>query len=129
MYSPLLNVCIRAVTGDSKEERYVFTKRGAKHKNGDRNHTRATKATNSGYWEETGSEEHMSPPPNQNLGMPIKGVKKTLVFNIGKSPNYTSPTDWFMHEYSLVYKVSFIFQTQFIYNIIAKFVKNYLIKS
>lgn len=87
--------------GDSIEERYVFTKKGSKYKNGNQH----SRATNSGYWEETGSEIHIFPPPSQNLGVmtTMKGVKKSLVFHVGKSPN-SSPTDWFMHEYSLVCK-------------------------
>ncbi|XP_021775743.1 NAC domain-containing protein 41-like [Chenopodium quinoa] len=88
--------------GDSMEERYVFTKKGGRHKKRNQNN-RSSRATNSGYWEDTGSEMHISPPPSQNFEtMIITGIKKTLVYHMGRAPN-GSPTDWYMNEYSLVY--------------------------
>lgn len=86
--------------GDPEEERYFFTKKEVKY----RSRKRTNRATSSGYWKATGSDKHIHPPPRQNLGMPIKGLRKTFVFYRGKSPNGCR-TDWFMHEYSLLLNV------------------------
>ena len=91
------------IVDNSMEEKYFFTKKGPKYKNKNRN----TRATRNGYWKVIdGSEIHLFPPSNVNLGMMmIKGVKKTLVYHFSNNV----PSDWFMHEYSLVYnKVSCI---------------------
>lgn len=82
--------------GESMEDRYFFTKKGAKYISGNNKYRTA----NNGCWEVSGSEEHISPPPNQNLDM-MMGIKKTLVFKIRKFPNNCRRTDWLMHEYSL----------------------------
>ncbi|CAO2818310.1 unnamed protein product [Amaranthus hypochondriacus] len=90
--------------GDSMEEKYVFTKKETKYKN----KSQYKRATRSGYWDIiNGSEKHMFPPPNTNLGrMIMKGIKKTWVFHFGRSPNNQHPTHWFMHEYSLALDVN-----------------------
>ncbi|KAL2935567.1 NAC domain-containing protein 83 [Bienertia sinuspersici] len=81
----------------AKEEKYVFTKKGAKYMNKNQNHRR----TNNGYWKViNGSEKHIFPSSNLNLGnmmMMMKGVKKTLAYHFSNN----APTDWLMHEYSL----------------------------
>uniref|UniRef100_A0A7C9D3T6 NAC domain-containing protein n=1 Tax=Opuntia streptacantha TaxID=393608 RepID=A0A7C9D3T6_OPUST len=86
--------------GDPEEERYFFTKKEAKYRRG----SRTNRTTSSGYWKATGTEKHLSPPPDQsNLGSvtTMKGLKKAFGFYRGKSPNGRR-TDWYMHEYSLL---------------------------
>ncbi|KAK7411022.1 hypothetical protein VNO78_02354 [Psophocarpus tetragonolobus] len=77
-----------------EQERYFFSSKEAKYRNGNR----MNRTTNSGYWKATGSDKKISSSIS-NLG--IAGVRKTLVFYEGKSPN-GSRTDWIMHEYRLV---------------------------
>ncbi|OVA09625.1 NAC domain [Macleaya cordata] len=78
--------------GDWEQERYYFSTREAKYRNGNR----TNRATGSGYWKATGIDKQIvAPRSNQVVGM-----KKTLVFYRGKPPN-GSRTDWIMHEYRL----------------------------
>lgn len=51
----------------------------------------------SGYWKATGSDKKLTSSRNSD----IVGIRKTLVFYEGNSPN-GSKTDWIMHEYRLV---------------------------
>lgn len=61
------------------------------------------RTTKSGYWKATGSEKKVirisSSISNNNVG--LAGIRKSLVFYKGKSPN-GSRSDWIMHEYRLV---------------------------
>lgn len=78
--------------GDWEQERYFFTTREAKYRNGNR----PNRATGSGYWKATGLDKRiLLSKTNQVVGM-----KKTLVFYRGKPSNATK-TDWIMHEYRL----------------------------
>ncbi|KAG5019561.1 hypothetical protein JHK82_015485 [Glycine max] len=77
-----------------EQERYFFSSKEAKYRNGNR----MNRTTNSGYWKATGSDKKISSSIS-NIG--FAGLRKTLVFYEGKSPN-GSRTDWVMHEYRLV---------------------------
>ncbi|KAA8540650.1 hypothetical protein F0562_024431 [Nyssa sinensis] len=79
--------------GDSEQERYFFSSKEAKYRNG----SRANRATGSGYWKATGLDKQIICSRRKQ----IMGMKKTLVFYRGKTPN-GSRTDWIMHEYRLV---------------------------
>ncbi|KAK7350724.1 hypothetical protein VNO77_09628 [Canavalia gladiata] len=76
-----------------EQERYFFSSKEAKYRNGNR----MNRTTKSGYWKATGSDKKISSSTSNG----IDGVRKTLVFYEGKSPN-GSRTDWIMHEYRLV---------------------------
>ncbi|KAI3841834.1 hypothetical protein MKX03_032171 [Papaver bracteatum] len=78
--------------GDWEQERYYFSTREAKYRNGNR----TNRATGSGYWKATGLDKQIL----VSKGNVIVGMKKTLVFYRGKPPNGTR-TDWIMHEYRL----------------------------
>lgn len=78
---------------DDQQERYFFSSKEAKYRNGNR----MNRTTNSGYWKATGSDKKIS----SSLSNGMAGVRKTLVFYEGKSPN-GSRTDWVMHEYRLL---------------------------
>ncbi|KAF5197828.1 Nac domain [Thalictrum thalictroides] len=79
--------------GNLEQERYFFSTREAKYRNGNR----PNRATGSGYWKATGLDKRIvASKCNQVVGM-----KKTLVFYRGK-PSKASKTDWIMHEYRLV---------------------------
>ncbi|KAL7241316.1 hypothetical protein ACSBR2_006857 [Camellia fascicularis] len=79
--------------GELKQEKYFFSTREAKYRNGNR----SNRATGSGYWKATGIDKQIvSCRSNQVVGM-----KKTLVFYRGKPP-HGSRTDWIMHEYRLI---------------------------
>ncbi|PIA50965.1 hypothetical protein AQUCO_01100050v1 [Aquilegia coerulea] len=79
--------------GNLEQERYFFSTREAKYRNGNR----PNRATGSGYWKATGLDKKIiASKCNQVVGM-----KKTLVFYRGK-PSNASKTDWIMHEYRLV---------------------------
>jgi hypothetical protein len=58
------------------------------------------RSTNSGYWKASGSDKKVSVSSSISNGG-IAGIRKTLVFYKGKSPNGTR-TQWIMHEYRLV---------------------------
>ncbi|RDY04673.1 NAC domain-containing protein 83 [Mucuna pruriens] len=75
------------------QERYFFSSKEAKYRNGNR----MNRTTNSGYWKATGSDKKIS----SSVSNGIVGLRKTLVFYQGKSPN-GSRTDWVMHEYRLL---------------------------
>lgn len=79
--------------GDKEQERYFFSHREAKYRNGNR----INRATASGYWKATGLDRQIG-PSHKNTAL---GMKKTLVFYRGKAP-HASRTDWIMHEYRLV---------------------------
>lgn len=56
-----------------------------------------SRTTKCGYWKATGSDKKISSPTCNG----IVGLRKTLVFYEGKSPN-GSRTDWILHEYRLI---------------------------
>ncbi|XP_057459782.1 NAC domain-containing protein 41-like [Actinidia eriantha] len=79
--------------GDGEQDRYFFSKKETKYQNGNR----TNRKTSSGYWKATGSDKRIASPTRKD----IVGMRKTLVFHRGKSPN-GSRTHWIMHEYRLV---------------------------
>ncbi|XP_057479555.1 NAC domain-containing protein 41-like [Actinidia eriantha] len=79
--------------GDGEQDRYFFSKKEAKYQNGNR----TNRKTSSGYWKATGSDKRITSPTRKD----IVGMRKTLVFHRGKSPN-GSRTHWIMYEYRLV---------------------------
>jgi hypothetical protein len=58
-----------------------------------------SRTTKCGYWKATGSDKRISSSTNCNGNM--VGLRKTLVFYEGKSPN-GSRTNWILHEYRLI---------------------------
>ncbi|XP_056867272.1 putative NAC domain-containing protein 61 isoform X2 [Raphanus sativus] len=57
---------------------------------------RPSRTTNSGYWKATGSPGPVFSPDNR-----VIGVKKTMVFYIGKAPKGRK-TKWKMNEYKAI---------------------------
>ncbi|KAJ7971663.1 NAC domain-containing protein [Quillaja saponaria] len=57
---------------------------------------RPNRLTITGYWKAAGSPNHVYSPNNR-----IIGIKKTMVFYIGRSPNGTK-TEWKMNEYKAI---------------------------
>ncbi|XP_044503703.1 NAC domain-containing protein 83-like [Mangifera indica] len=90
--------------GNMKQERYFFSNKETKYPNGNR----INRATASGYWKATGVDKQIVSSSRNNR---MVGMKKTLVFYRGKSPN-ESRTDWIMHEYRLVNASSMFSSTQ-----------------
>jgi hypothetical protein len=80
--------------GDLEQERYFFTSREAKYRNGNK----LNRATGSGYWKATGLDKKIV----ASRGDQVVGMKKILVFHRGKTPHGTR-TDWIMHEFRLVF--------------------------
>ncbi|XP_078447394.1 NAC domain-containing protein 83-like [Wolffia australiana] len=78
--------------GGSERERYFFSAREIKYRNG----KRPNRASIAGYWKATGKDKQIV----AKGGNQIVGAKKTLVFYRGKAPA-GERTDWIMHEYRL----------------------------
>lgn len=95
---PEINVCNfdpwDLLPGDLEQERYFFSQKEAKYRNGNR----TKRTTNSGYWKATGSDKKIVSSRRNH----IMGMKKTLVFHKGKPP-HGFRTEWILHEYRLVY--------------------------
>ncbi|KAK1397044.1 NAC domain-containing protein [Heracleum sosnowskyi] len=79
----------KALFGD--KEWYFFSPRDRKYPNG----SRPNRVAGSGYWKATGTDKLIS-----SEGKKV-GIKKALVFYIGKAPR-GSKTNWIMHEYRLL---------------------------
>ncbi|XP_039008038.1 NAC domain-containing protein 83-like [Hibiscus syriacus] len=92
---PDLNVCNFDpwdLPGEMEGERYFFSTKEAKYRTGNR----INRGTASGYWKATGSDKQIISRRNE-----VGGMRKTLVFHMGKPP-HGSRTDWIMHEYRLL---------------------------
>ncbi|KAJ7523332.1 hypothetical protein O6H91_18G047300 [Diphasiastrum complanatum] len=79
-----------------EREWYFFSPRDRKYPNG----ARPNRAAASGFWKATGIDK----PIHSSIaaGGPQKvGVKKALVFYVGKAPR-GAKTNWIMHEYRLI---------------------------
>ncbi|KAG9129077.1 hypothetical protein Leryth_019811 [Lithospermum erythrorhizon] len=84
-----LNACVgKAMFGE--KEWYFFSPRDRKYPNG----SRPNRVAGSGYWKATGTDKVIN-----SHGRKV-GIKKALVFYIGKAPKGTK-TNWIMHEYRL----------------------------
>ncbi|MED6171650.1 hypothetical protein PIB30_042684 [Stylosanthes scabra] len=79
----------KAIFGE--KEWYFFSPRDRKYPNG----SRPNRVAGSGYWKATGTDKVIS-----TEGKKV-GIKKALVFYIGKAPKGTK-TNWIMHEYRLL---------------------------
>ncbi|KAM0003372.1 putative transcription factor NAM family [Helianthus debilis subsp. tardiflorus] len=73
-----------------EKEWYFFSPRDRKYPNG----TRPNRVAGSGYWKATGTDKVIM------SGTQKLGVKKALVFYVGKAPKGFK-TNWIMHEYRL----------------------------
>ncbi|KAL1326634.1 hypothetical protein HN51_036757 [Arachis hypogaea] len=82
---------------DEHQEMYFFSSKEPKYRNG----SRMNRTTTSGYWKATGSDKRIISSSNNSDDNSILGIRKTLVFYQGKSPNGTR-THWVLHEYRLV---------------------------
>ncbi|KAL1299462.1 hypothetical protein HN51_044002 [Arachis hypogaea] len=79
----------KAIFGE--KEWYFFSPRDRKYPNG----SRPNRVAGSGYWKATGTDKTIT-----TEGRKV-GIKKALVFYIGKAPKGTK-TNWIMHEYRLL---------------------------
>ncbi|XVE50341.1 hypothetical protein DITRI_Ditri01bG0154600 [Diplodiscus trichospermus] len=79
----------KAIFGE--KEWYFFSPRDRKYPNG----SRPNRVAGSGYWKATGTDKIIT-----TEGRKV-GIKKALVFYIGKAPKGTK-TNWIMHEYRLI---------------------------
>lgn len=74
-----------------EKEWYFFSPRDRKYPNG----SRPNRVAGSGYWKATGTDKIIT-----TEGRKV-GIKKALVFYVGKAPKGTK-TNWIMHEYRLL---------------------------
>ncbi|KAL8147826.1 NAC domain-containing protein 72-like [Apium graveolens] len=88
-YDPWVLPSKASLLGD--KEWYFFSPRDRKYPNG----SRPNRVAGSGYWKATGTDKFIS-SQGKNVG-----IKKALVFYIGKAPR-GSKTNWIMHEYRLL---------------------------
>ncbi|RDX84801.1 NAC domain-containing protein 72 [Mucuna pruriens] len=79
----------KAIFGE--KEWYFFSPRDRKYPNG----SRPNRVAGSGYWKATGTDKIIT-----SEGRKV-GIKKALVFYVGKAPKGTK-TNWIMHEYRLL---------------------------
>ncbi|KAL2331466.1 hypothetical protein Fmac_019047 [Flemingia macrophylla] len=79
----------KAIFGE--KEWYFFSPRDRKYPNG----SRPNRVAGSGYWKATGTDKIIT-----TEGKKV-GIKKALVFYVGKAPKGTK-TNWIMHEYRLL---------------------------
>nr|AFN55273.2 NAC domain-containing protein [Tamarix hispida] len=74
-----------------EKEWYFFSPRDRKYPNG----SRPNRVAGSGYWKATGTDKIITTQGRRKVG-----IKKALVFYIGKAPK-GNKTNWIMHEYRL----------------------------
>lgn len=84
-----VNFTGKAIFGE--KEWYFFSPRDRKYPNG----SRPNRVAGSGYWKATGTDKIIT-----TEGRKV-GIKKALVFYVGKAPKGTK-TNWIMHEYRLL---------------------------
>lgn len=85
----MVNCAGKAIFGE--KEWYFFSPRDRKYPNG----SRPNRVAGSGYWKATGTDKIIT-----TEGRKV-GIKKALVFYVGKAPKGTK-TNWIMHEYRLL---------------------------
>ncbi|KAL6640726.1 hypothetical protein ACP70R_021849 [Stipagrostis hirtigluma subsp. patula] len=81
-----------------EKEWYFFCHKDMKYPTG----MRTNRATKEGYWKATCKDKGIFKPPSAGGGggRELVGMKKTLVFYMGRAPR-GSKTNWVMHEYRL----------------------------
>ncbi|KMZ58324.1 putative NAC domain-containing protein [Zostera marina] len=78
---------------EARNEFYFFSHKYKKYPTG----TRTNRATAAGFWKATGRDKAVFSTKSKYI---IIGMRKTLVFYIGRAPNGRK-SDWIMHEYRL----------------------------
>ncbi|KAL6645304.1 hypothetical protein ACP70R_016912 [Stipagrostis hirtigluma subsp. patula] len=79
----------------SDDEWYFFSFRDRKYATG----SRKNRATKIGYWKATGKDKVIH-EPGMEEGTMVIGMRKTLVFYLGRAPNGRK-SSWVMHEFRL----------------------------
>ncbi|KAF8671270.1 hypothetical protein HU200_049977 [Digitaria exilis] len=81
-----------------EKEWYFFSHKDMKYPTG----MRTNRATKEGYWKATGKDREIFKPSSASAagGRELVGMKKTLVFYMGRAPKGTK-TNWVMHEFRL----------------------------
>jgi hypothetical protein len=87
----LLSTKTTALASIGDKEWFFYVPRDRKYRNGDR----PNRVTPSGYWKATGADRMVRVEGNRSIGL-----KKTLVFYVGKAPKGLR-SSWIMNEYRL----------------------------